>query len=188
MAIRIAASRDIGALRNIYAQYIATPVTFEYTLPSLQDFAARVQGILSTYPYLAWEKNRQVLGYAYTHRQKEREAYQWNAELSIYLEPGYTAKSIGKKLYLTLMEILKLQGIKNVYGCVTIPNPRSDRLHESLGFRQLGIYCATGYKCGQWHDVARFEKELFSGNIEPHPPISIWQSPKKQLSQVMQKY
>ncbi len=73
MAIRIVTSRDIDALRNIYAQYIAIPVTFEYTLPSLQDFAARVQGILSTYPYLVWEENRQVLGYAYAHRQKERE-------------------------------------------------------------------------------------------------------------------
>ena len=99
----------------------------------------------------------------------EREAYQWNAELSIYLDREYTSRGMGKKLYGILMDILGIQGICTVYGGVTLPNERSEGLHRALGFRLLGIYRQTGFKCGAWQDVGWFEKRL--GGDAPARPV-----------------
>ena len=188
MNIRFATPVDNASILNIYAQYINTPVTFEYTLPTEQQFAERIQKIMRDYPYLVCEEGGQIIGYAYAHRQMEREAYQWNAELSIYMDQDYTSIGIGKKLYCMLIEILKLQGIKTVYGGVTIPNQKSERLHMALGFKRLGIYHNTGYKCGKWHDVAWYEKEIAPYSPAPAPILSIREIPKEQLMQIIQKY
>ena len=95
---------------------------------------------------------------------------------------------LGKKMYGVLLEMLKLQGIKTVYGCVTLPNIKSENLHKSLGFNEVGIYKNTGYKCGKWHDVAWFEKAIASYDIEPKPIISINEISKGQLDLIMQKF
>ena len=86
------------------------------------------------------------MGYAYAHRQAERAAYQWNAELSVYLDRSCTSRGLGRRLYGALIDILRLQGIRTVYGCVTVPNEKSEWLHQSLCFRRLGTYRITGYK------------------------------------------
>ena len=159
MIFRFATVQDSATLLEIYAQYIETPITFECALPTEQAFADRIHRIVQEYPYLVWEDDSgRVLGYAYAHRQMERAAYQWNAELSIYLDRAHTSQGWGKKMYLALMDLLALQGVKTVYGGVTIPNEKSERLHACLGFQRLGTYHNTGYKCGRWHDVAWFEK------------------------------
>ena len=132
MIIRLANIEDSKALLNIYSQYIDTAITFECVLPTEKQFKERIAGIIKDYPYLVCEENGEILGYAYAHRQMEREAYQWNAELSIYLDKNFTSKGVGKKLYYILIDILKLQGIKNVYGGVTVPNEKSKNLHLSL--------------------------------------------------------
>lgn len=130
-----------------------------------QAFADRIHRIVQEYPYLVWEDDSgRVLGYAYAHRQMERAAYQWNAELSIYLDRAHTSQGWGKKMYLALMDLLALQGVKTVYGGVTIPNEKSERLHACLGFQRLGTYHNTGYKCGRWHDVAWFERPYLLTN------------------------
>ena len=135
MNIRLARSGDSAALLRIYAQYIDTPVTFEYTLPSENEFAARIGAISAEYPYLVCEEDGETLGYAYAHRQAEREAYQWNAELSVYLDPASTSRGIGARLYRMLLDILLLQGVRTAYALVTLPNRKSERLHASLGRR-----------------------------------------------------
>ena len=112
-------------IRKIYSQYIDTPITFEYALPTEAEFTERVKKISSVYPYLVCEVNGRIIGYAYAYRQKERMAYQWNAELSIYLGRPYTSQGIGKRLYCALIELLEKQGVKNVYGGVTLPNVKS---------------------------------------------------------------
>lgn len=184
--IRFAAIDDSAALLDIYAQYIHTPTTFEYELPTRQEFAGRIRDISGEYPYLVCEEKGKIIGYAYAHRQKERKAYQWNAELSIYLDPASTSRGIGKKLYGALIEILKLQGIHTAYGVVTIPNEKSERLHASMGFRRIGEYHKTGYKCGAWHDVACFEKEIVPYSPEPRPIIPICRIPKEKLEPLLQ--
>lgn len=184
MKIRFAQPEDAKKLLDIYGQYIDTPVTFEYTLPSEQEFAGRIVQIMREYPYLVCEEADQIVGYAYGHRAMERAAYQWNAELSIYLHQAYTSKGLGKKLYMRLMEILKLQGIRNVYGCVMVPNEKSEGLHLAMGFRRLGVYHNTGYKCGKWHDVVWFEKNIQDyGRPKPICPIS--KIPEEKLKNIL---
>ena len=188
MEIRFAKRSDGDALRRIYAQYIETPVTFEYDLPSAGEFAERVAAIGGEYPYLVCEENGRIVGYAYAHRQKEREAYQWNAELSVYLDRDFTSKGIGKALYGALMDILRLQGIKTVYGVVTIPNEKSERLHERIGFRISGTHRRTGYKCGRWHDIRWFEKQIGPYDGEPAPIRPVREIPAEELDGILQKY
>ena len=186
MTFRLACAGDSDALRQIYAQYIDTPVTFECSLPSRQEFAARVSGILEHYPYLVCEEQGRLAGYAYAHRQMEREAYQWNAELSIYLHWEFVSRGLGRRLYSTLMELLRLQEIHTVYGGVTLPNEPSERLHRSLGFQCAGVYRNTGYKCGAWHDVAWFEKRLLPPSAgKPAPVRPLREVPAQAVSDVL---
>lgn len=167
MSIRLARPEDGPALLAIYGQYIHTPITFEYGLPTQAEFARRISATLEGYPYLVWEEDAAPLGYAYAHRERERAAYQWNAELSIYLSAQATGRGVGRKLYTALMELLVLQGVHTAYGAVTHPNPASEGLHLALGFRRLGVHQNTGYKDGDWHDVIWFEKSL--APYGPHP-------------------
>lgn len=134
MEIRFAAAADSSQLLKIYGQYIDTPITFEYVLPTEQEFTKRILDISQMYPYLVCLEGGEIIGYAYAHRQMQRAAYQWNAELSIYLDRCHTSRGIGKLLYCCLMDLLKLQGVKTVYGGVTLPNEKSERLHQALGF------------------------------------------------------
>lgn len=151
--IRFVTPADTETLLAIYGQYIDTPVTFEYTLPAPETFAARIAAISSVWPWLVCEENGTVTGYAYAHRLMEREAYQWNAGLSVYLDTASRSKGRGTALYRTLIDMLVLQNIRTAFGIVTLPNAASERLHESLGFSRTGLYRNTGYKCGKWHDV-----------------------------------
>lgn len=185
MRIRFADPADSAALLRIYAQYIETPITFEYALPTEREFAERIARMGGFYPYLACEENGRMIGYAYAHRHMEREAYQWNAELSVYLDRDATSKGLGRKLYLMLISILKLQGIKTVYGCVTLPNARSEALHQGLGFTMLGTYRNAGFKGGKWHDVGWFEKPVAEYDEPPQPIVSIDCIPKDVLQKVI---
>lgn len=189
MKIRFAAPNDSSSLLDIYSEYINTPATFECALPQPEDFTERMRKILSLYPYLVCENdNDKIVGYAYAHRHMEREAYNWGAELSIYIDKSSTSHGIGKRLYFILMEILKLQGIKTVYAGVTLPNIKSERLHASLGFRQIGIYRNARYKCGKWHDVAWFEKSLSEFGYEPAAIIPVKMIERKKIDEIIKKY
>ena len=171
--LRFASCNDAGKLLDIYSEYIDTPITFEYTLPSIEEFRERISNIISFYPYIVCEKDDEPIGYAYAHRHMERAAYQWNAELSVYIKKNFTSKGLGKILYSALMEILKLQGIRTVYGCVTVPNEKSEALHTGLGFRQIGIYRNAGYKNGEWRDVRWYEKQIGDYNRKPLSIVSL---------------
>lgn len=171
---------------RIYGQYLDTAITFEYTLPTEAEFAARISDILRGYPYLIWEENGAILGYAYAHRAQERQAYQWNAELSVYVEKNCLSHGIGKRLYRALFALLKLQGIRTVYGVVTVPNEKNEGLHRALGFRLIGIYRHAGYKCGAWRDVAWFEKVLAPYAPDPQPPLPITALPEAVISDILQ--
>lgn len=185
MKIRFASDNDSAALLKIYAQYINTPITFEYELPDETEFAERIRTISREYPYLVCEDAGQTVGYAYAHRQKERAAYQWNAELSVYLDQKFTGKGLGSRLYQVLIGLLKLQGIRNVYGVVTLPNEKSERMHLSMGFNRLGIFQNTGYKCGEWQDVAWFEKTICPCERDPAPFRPVHAIPPRDLEEAL---
>ena len=148
MTIRLAVPGDALALLEIYRQYIQTPITFEYELPTLEEFTRRISDALKQYPYLVLEDQGRLLGYTYAHPEREWKAYQWNAELSIYLAPAAIGKGYGRRLYQALLDLLSLQGVRTVYGVVTSPNPASEALQKSLGFRLIGVHKNTGYKAG----------------------------------------
>ena len=188
MIIRLATIKDSNALLKIYSQYIDTAITFECVLPTEKQFEERIADIIKDYPYLVCEENGEILGYAYAHRHMEREAYQWNAELSIYLDNNFTSKGIGKKLYSILIEILKLQGIKTVYGGVTVPNKKSEKLHLRLGFKSIGIYHNTGYKNGKWLDVEWFEKQIMPYSIKPEPFTPINKIHNEKIQEVIKRF
>ncbi len=173
MKIRLVKPQDCKQILNIYAQYINTSITFEYELPSEEDFAKRIDEISETYPYLVLEENEKILGYTYARRLRERAAYQWIAELSIYLDQNITSKGYGRILYEKLIKILKMQGIKTVYGCVTMPNEKSEKLHEKLGFKKVGVFSKAGYKNEKWIDIAWFEKNISTCELNPKDIVSI---------------
>ena len=160
MGIRMATTADTAELLAIYGQYIDTSITFEYTLPTQVEFATRIAGILAAYPYLVWQEDGKILGYAYAHRHMERAAYQWNAELSVYLDRAARGRGLGRRLYGALMELLTMQGVLSAHALVTSPNPASQALHQSMGFGLTAVQRLAGYKNGAWHDVLWYEKEL----------------------------
>ena len=185
MKLRFATPGDSAAILEIYAQYINTPVTFEYVLPEASEFSGRIAAIGAFYPYIVCEGHGGIAGYAYAHRHMEREAYQWNAELSVYLHQDCTSQGLGKRMYQALIEILKLQGVRTVYGGVTLPNEKSEALHRSLGFQALGTYHNAGYKNGKWHDVTWFEKRIAPYTIDPEPVASIAALPGDLLQTIL---
>ena len=189
MQIRLAVPADSAALLRVYGQYIDTPITFEYALPSEAEFAARITEISRDYPYLVCQEGDRVLGYAYAHRVWERAAYQWNAELSVYLAPDAVGKGLGKKLYAALEDLLRLQGVLTVYGLVTLPNPPSEGLHEAMGFTRQAVFPAAGFKAGVWKDVVWFRKDLAPRpKGEPEPFLSIRRVPRERLETVLAKH
>lgn len=186
MLIRFATVNDSREILKIYKQYIDTPITFEYVLPTEEDFKERVKSIISQYPYLVYEEGGKIIGYAYASRYKERSAYQWGAELSIYIDSNFTSKGIGKILCLKLIELLKLQEVRTVYGCVTLPNEKSEKLQISLGFKKVGIYHNAGYKCDKWRDVAWFEKVIATCDKNPKDFISISKIQEDKILKILE--
>ena len=146
--IRLATSADSDAILSIYAPYIDTSITFEEEVPAREAFQARTDGVLAAHPYLVAELDGTVVGYAYAHELRERGAYRWNSELSVYLSPTAQGHGLGAVLYRTLIDLCAAQGIKAVYGIVTSPNEPSRRLHENLGFEVMGHQRHAGSKAG----------------------------------------
>lgn len=154
-------ARDAARILDVYRPYILeTAVTFEEEVPSLPAFTRRVADIAGEFPYLLVEVDGVLAGYAYAHRQAERAAYRYNAELSVYLAPAFTHRGLGKPLYALLMVLLQAQGYLNFYGVITASNASSIAMHEAMGFVRCGLHVRTGYKFGCWHDVAWLVRSL----------------------------
>lgn len=187
MIFRLATTKDASALLSIYAQYIQTPITFECTLPSEQDFLERIQSISSFYPYVVAEEDGCVVGYAYAHRHMQREAYQWNAELSVYIDQNKASKGIGTRLVQKVLTLLKLQGIKKVCSGITQPNVRSNGLHRKLGFTLVGTYVNAGSKAGNWYNVSWYQKDIADHDLSPVAPKALSEIPVDVVQRVLNK-
>ncbi|UQZ89215.1 N-acetyltransferase [Deltaproteobacteria bacterium Smac51] len=171
---RLAQTSDAAAIVDIYRPYVEnTGISFEIETPGLNEFTGRMESIQCEYPYIVCQQGETISGYAYAHRQGERAAYDWNAELSIYLSPESHGRGLGRKLYSILFEILKLQNVQNLYSLITLPNDKSVNLHESMGFNCLGVHEKTGYKMGLWRSVAWYGLSLGDHAVNPPPFIPI---------------
>ncbi|MBK9465096.1 MAG: N-acetyltransferase [Chitinophagaceae bacterium] len=170
--IRLATPEDAAGILAIYAPYIQdTSFTFETEVPSVEDFAERIKTYLINWPWLVCEIDGKIAGYAYGTRYRERVAYQWCTESSIYIHDDFQKTGIGRLLYSTLFEILKRQGFRNVYAVINLPNEKSVAFHERLGFTYFATYEQVGYKLGKWKNVGWWRLILNEFGNEPAPPI-----------------
>ena len=186
LCLQVAGDGDVRPMLAIYAPYVRdTAITFEYEVPTAAEFGARLHQVLPAYPWLVCRAPGQVLGYAYAHRHMERAAYQWNAELSVYLAKSAVGCGLGGGLYSRLMTLLKAQGVLSVFGCVTSPNPPSDRLHKRMGFKLVGTYLQAGFKNGAWHDVNWYQKMLGDHLDDPKPPVPLSALEKDSILEVL---
>lgn len=172
--MRFAEKKDAESILKIYAPYVVnTSITFEYTVPTIEEIGTRIEEIKGNYPYIVCESYNNVIGYAYANKAMIRDACNWNAELSIYVDKKHTHKGIGRGLYTCILEILAHQNVKNVYSIITVPNNNSIKLHEFFGFKKLGFYPNCGYKLGKWHDIIIMGRNLGNHKKPPNPFIKI---------------
>ena len=175
--IRIATEADVPEILAIYAPYVInTTYSFEYEVPSLETFYARFRKITSQFPWLVWEENGKILGYAYGSLPFERSGYAWIAEVSIYLLPEAHGKGYGRRLYAALEQILTMQGYHLLYSIITGENTGSIAFHEKTGYTFLADFPACGYKHGKSLNVIWMEKrlkavEIPSCNPTPWPAL-----------------
>lgn len=166
--IQEAVLADAAEMLEIYAPYIReTTVTFEYEVPEVEEFARRVQKVQEKYPWLVYRREGEILGYAYASDYHERRAYAWDCELSVYVRQDARGQGVGRKLYERLLEILEELGYANAYALISVPNEDSEGLHRALGFEEEGRFLRTGYKLGQWLDVAVLTKRFWPPEKRP---------------------
>ena len=171
--IRIAVEEDVPAMLAIYAPYILTTTyTFEYEVPAQEEFLNRFRGITSQFPWLVWEEDGEILGYAYGSAPFERSAYRWCAEDSLYLSPEARGKGIGKKLLAVLEELLKIQGYHRIYAIITAENQISLNFHRKMGYSTVGHFPDCGWKFGRWLGVTWLDKELQTVESPKDFPVS----------------
>lgn len=174
LRFRFAEELDAAAIQEIYAPYCeSSAVSFETTAPSIEEMGHRIRKISEQFPWLVGELDRRVLGYAYGSKHRQRAAYQWSVDAAVYVRPGSQRSGLGRGLYTSLSRILALQGYRQVYAGIALPNPASVGLHEAVGFEPVGIYRGVGYKLGRWHDVGWWALSLQPESDNPEPPRSI---------------
>jgi len=170
-AVRIACVEDAAAIRAIYAPSVTDgTATFETVLPEVETMRERIHTRLARYPWLVWEESGEVLAYAYAGRFRERAAYDWIAETSIYVRADASRRGIARRLYGSLLEVMRLQGINQAVGVITLPGTASVALHESMGFTPAGVWRHAGFKLQRWWDVGVWQKEL-QPVAHPPPPV-----------------
>jgi L-amino acid N-acyltransferase YncA len=149
---------DAQAIAEIYNYYVEhTTVTFDEIPLTAEEMALRIENIMNRYPWLVYEQESHILGYAYASGWRDRSAYRFSVESTIYLEKGQEKKGIGTLLYGKLIQELKQRSVHCIIGVISIPNPSSIRLHEKLGFEKVAHMKQTGYKFNRWIDVGYWE-------------------------------
>ena len=174
MVIRLARGDDAPAIAAIYTPYVSeTPISFETVPPTADEMAGRLAKTLARFPWLVAEAEGAVVGYAYASQHRERAAYQWAADVSVYLREERQRRGIGRALYTALFAILRAQGYVNTYAGIALPNPASVALHEAMGMTPVGVYRHVGYKAGSWRDVGWWQGALREPPSDPSPPRAL---------------
>ena len=185
ITIRHAREDDAAALVAIYRPYVLeTAVTFEYAVPTVGEFAERIRTISAGYPYLVAECGGRIIGYAYAHRYRERAAYGWTAESSIYIDRDERRSGAGRMLYAALEDCLTRQGVVVVYACIVEPkgdDPYVTRdsvaFHKRMGYTSVGLFNDVGTKFSRWYGTLWMEKRLNDcvsgqGEVIPYPELT----------------
>jgi phosphinothricin acetyltransferase len=171
--LRAATASDLSTIREIYAPFVEqTAITFAYDPPSVDDLETKLRH-KTHHPWLVCELDGDVLGYAYAGPIRERVAYQWAVETSIYVDPEFQRQGVARGLYTALLDILERQGYVSAYAVITTPNPASIAFHESFGFERVGQFDRMGFKHDEWHDVEWWRRDLRSHPDDPDEPLSV---------------
>lgn len=178
ITIRMANPADAQALLNIYAPYVInTAITFEYDVPSVEEFASRIAHSLEKYPYLIAEEGGNIPGYAYASPFHDRPAYDWAVETSIYVDQNIKHRGIGRKLHDALESTLREQGILNMNACIAYPPEEDEHLdknsvefHAHMGYRLVGEFYKCGYKFNRWYNMVWMEKLIGEHLSDQKPP------------------
>jgi len=177
--IRTAVPEDAEGILDVYAPYVKnTAITFEYDVPTVNEFRTRIENTLKKYPYLVAEKEGKIIGYAYTGSFVGRAAYDWSAEASIYLSDSAKRIGLGRRLYEKIEEISKAQHIINLNACIGYPEKDDEYLtgnsvafHKHMGYETIGEFHKCGYKFGRWYNMIWMEKFLGEHPEQPEPII-----------------
>jgi L-amino acid N-acyltransferase YncA len=170
--LRIAEPRDAAAIADIYRPYVeTTAISFEELAPTVADMAAKIERVGASFPFIVYEEEGETLGYAYATRYRERAAYRWSVEDSVYVRKDATGRGLGKLLLGTLIELLRELGYVKIYSVITPPNPASVALHEKLGFMPLCRFADTAFKLGQWQAIDWMELTLREPPLIPTEPV-----------------
>ncbi|MDO4268715.1 MAG: GNAT family N-acetyltransferase [Eubacteriales bacterium] len=190
ITLRTVSVQDARQLLRIYEPYVRnTAITFEYQTPSLEEFTERIRQIQKRYPYLAAEKDGKILGYTYAGTFKNRDAYDWAAETSIYVDPEHKGEGLGRLLYEALEEALRAQGILNAEACIGVPQNGGEdeyltmdsvRFHERMGYRMAGEFIRCGCKYGRWYNMVWMEKHI-GRHVENQPPVKAFLQVEDEL-------
>ena len=180
VAIRMAGVGDAAAIADIYRPYVTDAATsFEVTPPDAAEMARRIDAVLALGPWLvALDDAGAPIGYAYASRHAERAAYQWSVDATVYVRDGHHRRGVGRALYGALFPLLRLQGFYVAHAGITLPNAGSVGLHESFGFRPVGVYPAVGWKFGAWRDVGWWHLPLQERPATPAPPLPLAEAQK----------
>lgn len=172
--IRLAQDDDAETIAAIYRRYVETSaVSFEATPPDRNEMARRITETMASHPWLVCDIDGQVAGYACATRHRVRAAYRWSVDTSVYVGGPYVRRGIGRGLYASLFGILAAQGFVNAYAGIALPNVASVALHESVGFKPVGVYQRVGYKLGAWHDVGWWQLTVKAHEAAPTEPLDM---------------
>lgn len=185
IVIREVSLMDAPELVEVYRPYVEkTAITFEYEVPSVEEFTDRIKNISAKYPYLVVEQDGRIIGYAYTSAFHVRKAYEWSAEMSIYLSDRCKGLGLGRRLYEILEDISYKQGITNLYACIGAPEKEDEYLtnnsinfHDHMGYKLIGRFTRCGYKFSRWYDMVWMEKiiaqhQTDAKDIIPYPMLN----------------
>ena len=169
--LRIAREEDADAIAAIYAPHVTRGIaSFEEQAPTAEEMRARIARLSGRFPWLVAEEDGAVLGYAYADRFRERSAYRWAVETTVYVADRAQGRGVGSRLYETLLELLRAQGFTQAIAAISLPNDASVKLHEKAGFRCAGVYRQVGWKLGRWVDVGLWQAELCATANPPAEP------------------
>ncbi len=185
-ALRLATAQDGPALARIYAPAVTEGViSFELVPPDGDEMGRRVAAVTERLPWLVYEAEGRVLGYAYASAHRDRAAYDWSVDVSAYVDRAAHRRGLGRRLYTALFGVLVRQGFVNAYAGITLPNAASEGLHAAMGFEPVGIYRSVGYKNGAWHDVVWLHRPLRPREAEPAAPRPLRELAPDAVAQAM---
>jgi L-amino acid N-acyltransferase YncA len=171
---RLATFADAASILEIYAPLVRdTAISFELEPPSLMEMQLRIENTLTALPWLVWDLDGTVMGYAYGSRHRERAAYQWCVDVSVYVSAGMRREGVGRALYTALLGILRELGYYTAFAGIALPNLPSVKFHEAVGFRPVGVFPNAGFKLGKWHNVGWWGHNLRARKGDPEPPRAL---------------